>query len=172
MKKGLKIVIGVVVCLYLIVVIFTTGFLLNRNDYGVSNFLGRDLLIVEDKKLEPDYKEHAFLIIKKVDNEKIEVGTKAFFYDTYSTEHKIKFAEVTKKDKINDEETTFTMKDNSIVSSQYILGTEDSVTSLNAIGQFLYVVQSRWGFLFIVVFPLFLAFMYEIYAIYKEVKNK
>ena len=87
MKKGLKIVIGIVVCLYLIVVVFTTAFLLNRNDYGVSNFLGRDLLIVEDKKLEPDYKEHAFLIIKKVDNEKIEVGTKAFFYDTYSTEH-------------------------------------------------------------------------------------
>ncbi|MBR1385916.1 MAG: hypothetical protein IJ568_03700 [Bacilli bacterium] len=172
MKKGLKIVIGVVVCLYLIVVVFTTGFLLNRNDYGVSSFLGRDLLIVEDNNLEPDYKEHSFLIIKKVDNEKIEVGTKAFFYDTYSNEHKIKYAEVTKKDKINEEETTFTMKDNSVVSSQYVLGTENSVTSLNSLGQFLYVVQSRWGFLFIVVFPLFLAFMYEIYAIYKEVKNK
>ena len=64
------------------------------------------------------------------------------------------------------------MKDNNAISSQYVLGNEKSTMVLDGIGQVLYVVQSRWGFLFLVVFPLFLAFIYEIYSIFKEVKAK
>lgn len=172
MKKGLKIVLGIIICIYLVLVVFTTAFLLNRNDYGVSSFLGRYLLLVEEKTLEPDYKEDALLFIKPVDNDKIEVGQKVFYYDTYSTDHKIKYTEVARKEKVNEKETTFTMKDNSLVSGEYVLGTKESTTSFNTFGKILSVVQSRWGFLFIVVFPLFLAFIYEVYAIYKEVKNK
>ena len=172
MKKILKIVIGVVICIYLIMVVFTTAFLLNRNEYGVSKFAGRYLLLVDQESLEPTYKEHALLFIKPVDKKDIEIGETVFVYDTYGTDHKIKYTEVTQKEEVNDNEITFTLKDNTIVSSQYVLGTEDSTTALNGFGKILYVIQSKWGFLFIVVFPLFLAFIYEIYAIYKELKNK
>ncbi len=173
MKKGLKIVGGIVVCLYLIMVVFTTAFLLNRNDYGVSKFLGRSLVLV-DEDLESDYKKDALLFIKSVPNDEIKEGEKVFFYDTYAaaSERKIKYVEVSKKEKINENETTFTMKDNSVVSSQYVLGTHDSTFSLNLFGKIFSLFQSRWGFLFIVVLPLFLAFLYEIYAIYKELKKK
>ena len=64
------------------------------------------------------------------------------------------------------------MKDNSPVSGQYVLGTKKSTIETNTFGKILNVVQSRWGFLFIVVFPLFLALIYEVYAIYKEFKRK
>lgn len=172
MKKILKIVISIVVCIYLIMVVFTTAFLLNRNEYGVSKFAGKYLVLVEEETLEPDYQKHALLFIGSVDRNDIEIGQKVFYYDTYGTEHKIKFTEVTQKEDVNENETTFTMKDNTHVSSQYVLGTEKSTNALNGFGKILYVVQSKWGFLFIVVFPLFLAFIYEIYAIYKEIKNK
>ena len=75
-------------------------------------------------------------------------------------------------EEVNETETTFVLKDNSKVSGQYVLGTKESTSSFQLLGKILYVLQSKWGFLFIVVFPLFLAFIYEIYAIYKEVKNK
>ncbi len=172
MKKGLKIIVSILITLYLVIVVFTTAFLLNRNDYGVSTFLGKYLVFVEDNKLEPTYKTHSLLVINQVENNKLEVGTKAFFYDTYANTKKIKFTEVTKSEQITETETTYTLKDNTKISSQYVLGTEKSTTSLNLLGSFLYLVQSRWGFLFIVVFPLFLAFIYEIYSIYKEVKAK
>ena len=171
MKKGLKIVIGIVVSLYLIMIAFTTAFLLQRNDYGVSKFLGRSLVLVNED-LEGDYKKDALLFIKKVDNDDIKEGEKVFFYDTYSAERKIKYIEVSRKEKINENETTFTMKDNSVVSSQYVLGTHDSTFSLNFFGKVFSVFQSKWGFLLIVVLPLFLAFLYEIYAIYRELKKK
>ncbi len=172
MKKGFKVVLSFVITLYLVIVVFTTAFLLNRNDYGVSSFLGKYLVFVEDHNLEPTYGEHSLLVITPVENTKLDVGSKAFFYDTYATTKKIKFTEVTKKEEVNETETTYTLKDNTRISSEYVLGTERTTASLGVLGAFLYIVQSRWGFLFIVVFPLFLAFIYEAYTIYKEVKEK
>lgn len=171
MKKALKIILSVVITIYLIVIVFTTAFLLNRNDYGVSSFMGRYLLLVEEDTIE-DYGKNTLLFIKPVENKNIEIGQKVFFYDTYSSNKKIKYAEVTRKEEVNEKETSFTMKDNSPVSGEYVLGTKESTHSYQFLGKVLYVLQSKWGFLFIVVFPLFLAFVYEIYAIYKEVKNK
>lgn len=172
MKKVLKIVLGIVICLYLVVVVFTTTFLLRKDDYGVSKFMGKSLILVQEDTLEPDYKENTLLVIGKEKAENIEIGKRVFYYDTYGTKHRIKISEVTNKEKVNDDETTFTMKDNNRVSGQYVIGTQESTKAMSTLGQMLYVVQSRWGFLFIVVFPLFLAFLYEIYAIYREFKKK
>ncbi len=175
-KKVLKIVIGIVVCLYLILIIFTTGFLLNRNDYGVSKFLGKSILLVGDS-LNEEYKKDTILFIESVSDEKINEGDKVFFYDTYSTEHKIKYLEVARKEKeTKDTETAFYIKDkdgaNSKISAQYILGTKESTHAYSFFGKIVSIFQSKWGFLFLVVFPLFVAFLYEIYAIYKEFKKK
>ena len=170
MKKALKIILGVLITIYLILVVLVTGFLLNRNDYGVSKFLGKYLVFVEES-LEPTYQKHSLIMIEPVKFDKVEVGDKIFFYDTYSLERKIKFTEVTKKEVINESSVTYTLKDNNVIDSQNVLGTEKDTTVLTGLGQILYIVQSKWGFLFLIVFPLFLAFIYEIYSIYKEVKN-
>lgn len=172
MKKGLKIALGVLVSIYLVIVIFTTAFLLNKNDYGVSNFMGRYLIVIDDDSLEPDYKEHSLLSIKPVEKDEVEIGDKIFYYDTYSTEHKIKVTEVTRKEEVNENEVTYSLRDNTLISSQYVLGTEKTASTLSFIGSVLYILQSKWGFLLLVVFPLFLAFIYEIYAIIKEIKKK
>ena len=171
MKKVLKIVFGVLVTLYLILVVFVTGYLLNRNDYGVPMFLGKYLVFVEES-LEPTFKEHSLIMITPTKFDEVQVGENIFFYDTYSAEKRIRYTEVTKKEVVNEKEVTNTLKDNNAISSSYVLGNEKNTTVLNGFGQFLYIVQSRWGFLFLVVFPLFLAFIYEIYSIYKEIKNK
>ena len=172
MKKALKIILGILICIYLVVVIFTTGFLLNKNDYGVSSFLGKYIIAIDDDSLEPDYKEQSMLVIEPVTSEDINAGDKIFYYDTYSTKHQIKFTEVTRKEKVNDKEVTYTLRDNTLVSSEYVLGSEKTATSHSFLGKLLYILQSKRGFLIIVVFPLFLAFIYEIYAIVKEFKRK
>ncbi len=171
MKKGLKIVAGIIISLYLIMVVFTTAFLLNRNDYGVSSFLGRSLILVNED-LEGEYKKDALLFIGKVKNEDVKEGDMAFFYDTYSGEHKIKYIEISRKEQTNETETTYITKSNDRISSQYLIGTHDSTFALNSFGKVFSLFQSKWGFLLVVVLPLFLAFLYEIYAIYRELKKK
>ena len=120
MKKALKIVLSIVISVYLILIVFTTAFLLNRNDYGVSSFAGRYLVLVEDEGIE-DYSNNTLLFISKVDNKNIEIGQKAFFYDTYSTDHKIKYAEVVRKEEINEKETTYVLKDIFLLRKRMVL---------------------------------------------------
>lgn len=167
----MKFLCGVVGTIYIVVAVFTTAFLLNRNDYSVTEFGSASMFIVNDGELEPDYSDNTLLVVSKKSNDDIKIGDKIFFYDTYSNEKVIKFNEVIKKEKVTDTETTFTTKDNSVFSSEFVLGTEDSTSNYAMLGSVLNVLQSKWGFLFIIVFPLFLAFIYEIYAIIKEIKN-
>ena len=77
-----------------------------------------------------------------------------------------------RKEKINEKEVTYSLRDNTLVSSEYVLSSEKEASTSSFFGKVLYILQSKWGFLLIVVFPLFLAFIYEIYAIYKEFKKK
>ena len=172
MKKALKIILGILLCIYLVVIAFTTGLLLNKNEYGVSKFLGKYYIALDDDSLAPDYKQNNILVLKPVTEEDIEVGDKIFYYDTYSADHKIKFTEVTRKEKVNEKEVTYSLRDNTLVSSEYVLGSEKTANSLSLLGKLLYILQSKWGFLLIVVFPLFLLFIYEIYAIVMEVRKK
>lgn len=166
--KGLVSFLGVV---YIAVAIFTTAFLLNRNDYSVTVFGNSSLFIVNEDELEPNYSANTLLVVNKENSDNINVGDKIFYYDTYSNEKVIKYNEVTKKERVTDTETTFITKENKVLSGQYVLGTEESTTNYVLLGSILNVLQSKWGFLFFILFPLFLAFVYEIYAIIKEVKN-
>lgn len=171
MKKIFKFLFSIVGVVYVAVAVFTTAFLLNRNDYSVTQFGESSLFIVNEDEMQPYYSDDTLLVIEKKANESIEIGEKIFYYDTYSNEKVIKFNEVTKKEKITDVETTFTTKDNSVLSSEYVIGSESTTTDYVLLGSVLNVLQSKWGFLFIIVFPLFLAFIYEIYAIVKEVRE-
>ena len=38
-------------------------------------------------------------------------------------------------------------------------------------GTVLNVLESKWGFLFLIVFPSLLAFLYEITVVFSEIKN-
>lgn len=65
MKKGLKIVIGVLLIPYFIVAIFLTVCLLNYNDYNVTVFNNKSLIIIRDSSLEPTYKKNDLVVIEK-----------------------------------------------------------------------------------------------------------
>jgi len=111
------------------------------------------------------------LVIKDNNKEKIKVGDSIFYFDVLTTRKNIKINEVTKANKIGEDQITFTLKDNSVVGSDNVMGTESETKVLSFFGTILYVFQSRYGFLFLVIFPLSLLFIYEVYAIYKEFKE-
>ncbi len=170
MKKVLKILMGVVIFVYIVVAILTTVFLLNRNDYNVSVFGDKALLIAKDDELLPFYSNGTLLVIEKIPSTEVEIGEMGFFYDVNTVEKIIKYSEITKKENIA-KDTTYTTKDNSLYSNDYFIGVEKSTKEYKLVGKVLNVLQSKWGFLFIIVFPLFLAFIYEIYAIVNEIKK-
>ena len=171
MKKGLKAFLGVLVILYILIAILTTTFLIKRNDYGVVKIGDKSYFLVENEELGEEYDNHTLIVVTRTPNSDINVGDNVFYYDTYTHNKTIKFNEVTKKEDINENETTFTTKDNSSFSSSFLLGSEENMSSYVLFGKIFFVLQSRWGFLFLIIFPLLLAFLYEIYALVKEVKG-
>lgn len=58
------------------------------------------------------------------------------------------------------------------VSSQYVLGSAKDTTVIPVVGQILSVLESKWGFLFLIVFPSLIAFLYELTVVFSGIKEE
>lgn len=164
-----RIILGVLLTVYLIVAIFLTACLLTYNDYKISEFGDTSFVIVKNNDFEPTYKKGTLLIIKKNDNKDIKVNDEIFFYNTYKNQVSVSHSKVTKVEKVTDTETTFVLTGDYPLSSQYVIGKADTTKVVNNIGTYMSLLESRWGFLFIIVLPISVLFIYEIYVIVKEI---
>ena len=164
-----RIILGTLLSIYLIIAIFLTACLLTYNDYKISVFGDKSLVIVKNDDFEPDYKKGSLLIITKNANEDIKVNDEIFFYTTYGNQMTVSHSKVTKVEKVTDTETTFTLEGEYPLSSEWVIGKADTTKVMNGVGSFLSVLESRWGFLFMIVLPISVLFIYEIYVIVKEI---
>lgn len=166
----MKRVIGnIIFVIYAIIAVFVTVCLLSYNDYKVSEFGNNSLIIIDNNSLEPDFSAGDLVIANKED--KIEVGDKVFFYNTYGRDMEITLGEVTEMEEVSAKETTYTMNDQLTLSSEYVIGSAKTATKIGVVGGILSVLESKWGFLFLIVFPSLIAFMYEIYIIVAEIRD-
>ncbi len=170
MKKILKILFGIFVTLYLVVAVFLTVCLLSFNDYKISVIGNKSLVILDDNTLEPEYKKGSLLVIEKNKNDDIKVNDEIFFYNTYKSQVVVNKSRVDKTQKITDNETTFTVNKKYEISSEYVIGKTDTTKVIENVGSALGFLESKWGFLIVIVFPLSLLFVYEIYAVIKEIR--
>lgn len=171
MKKVLKIFGGILVTIYILIAVVLTACLLTYNDYKISVFGDRSLIILEDNELAPKYKKGSLLIVKKNSNDDIKQGDEIFFYNTYKNKVVVNVSKVNKVKKVTDTETTYTINGKYEISSQYVIGKSDTTTVINDVGSILSVLESKWGFLLVIVFPISLLFIYELYIIIREIKE-
>ena len=172
MKILSNIIKGVLVSIWFVIAVFVTACLLSYNDYEVTVFGKNTLLIVDSEEMEPDYLEGDLLIIKKKSDNKINVGDEVFYYNTSkNTETNVFTSKVLEKDTQDKSETVYVLNDTK-VSSSYIIGTKDSVTIYHKLGTILGVLTSKWGYMFLVIFPTLFATIYEIVMIVESAKQK
>lgn len=170
MKKFMKILLSIVVVIYAIVAMFLTACLLNYNDYKITVFGDKSLIIVNDDTLKDKYKKGSLLVVDK-NGEEIKKGDEIIFYNTYNNQVNISIAEVTAKEKITDTETTYTIKGDYDISSEYLIGSTKNVKAYGVIGAILGLLESRVGFLIFIILPITIAFLYEIYVLISEIKQ-
>lgn len=164
-----KIIIGLLLTVYLVVAVFLTACLLTYNDYKISVFGDKSFVIVKNNDFEPDYKKGTLLIITKNDNDDIKVNDEIFFYNTYKNQISVSHSKVVKVEKVHETETTYTLDGNFPISSDYVIGKADTTKVINNVGTYMSALESRWGFLFMIVLPISVLFIYEIYVIVKEI---
>ncbi len=166
----MKRVLGnVIFIIYAIIAVFVTICLLSYNEHKISEFGQYSLLIIDSNQLEPNFNEGDLVIVNKKDS--IKEGDKIFFYNTYSSSLEVTLAEVTSIERVSNTEYTYTLNGEISISSEYILGPANTSTRIAVVGTILSILESKWGFLFLIVFPSLIAFLYEIYIVVIEVKK-
>lgn len=170
MKKIRDFVKNLIIIAYILVIIFVTICLLSYNDYGVAVLDGNTLFPVIDSDLEPNYTVGDLLIVKKNKLVDVKVGDKVFFYRTIAGEVMVNIATITDIEGVTLDEYTYTIEGNYKFSSSNFIGKVDTAKVIPKVGKILSILQSKWGFLFLGVFPSLIAFLYTLYTVVLEVQ--
>lgn len=170
-KKFLKGLWGLVEVIIIIYVICMTAFLLCKNEYGFTQ-IGDMTYITINKHLQsylPETKEHDLLMVKQ-NNKDINVGDKIYYYAVENNEYIIKTAHVQENVISEDDMALYQLDDESktTIATTRVIGKYSAI--YHNIGGVLDVLQSRIGFLLLVILPILLIFMYQIYALIIVIK--
>ena len=99
------------------------------------------------------------------------LGDKIFFYDKEEEQVTVNLGTVVSKKNITKTETTYTMNGDYPISSEYLIGKTETSKVYHGLGSVLSVLESRFGFLFLIIFPILILFIYEVFIVIKEVKT-
>ena len=164
-------IISVLIGIWIIVAIFTTVCLLSFNKYRVAEFGKYSIFTVDTDILEPEFSEGSLMITKKTNHKHINPGDNVFYYDSESSEAVVNVGTVVHKEEVTSTEATLTMQNDNKISMSYVLGKEETATSIPVLGTILSIIESKWGYMFLVIFPTILIVVYEVFNIITEVKR-
>ena len=163
-----KIIINVLFITYFILTIIVTYSLLSYNKYNISEFDDHYILTIKENINE--IKTSDLLSIKKSTN--LNLNDYVFYYDTHNAQVTVKIAQIKKIESVSDQEKTIVLDNELILSSENILGTISNTTRYPLLGNVYNILTSKWGYPIIIILPMLVAFIYEVYEIAKEIKKK
>ena len=171
LKNVWEFVKNFVIIAYILLIIFVTICLLSFNEYKVTEFGKNTIIPIIDEDLEPDYTVGDLVIVEKGKLSRVDVGDVVFFYRTISGITTINYAKITKSEMVTDTEFTYTVEGDYKFSSSYFIGEAENATVIPKVGKVLSILESKWGFLFLGVFPSLVAFLYTLHYVIVEVQE-
>ena len=166
LKTIKNILVGILGTAFYLFALVMTVLLLNYNEFGVTEFGDTSLIILEQEISNNNYKKGDLIIVQKTRYDMINKGDEVF---TYSVNSKgVATVEIGKVGEKYDKEKAISFENGASFSEEYIIG--KATKTYNEVGTVLSIIESKWGFLFIVLVPGFMIFLYEIYALIIEIK--
>jgi len=165
-KKVKSFILGILGCAFFVFALSMTLLLLNYNKYGLTQFGNTTLVIISDDISSEVLKKGDLVLVDLKKLDELELGDEAFVYRV-SPEGNVS-VEVGKIGQIYEDEDAIAFENGDTFSMQFVIGEAEEI--YNDVGTFLSIVESKWGFLFIVLVPCLLIFIYEIYALIIEIK--
>ena len=158
------------IIIYIIFVFLVTVLLFSFNRFSNSE-LG-DKVIACAKVNFSTFKKGDLLIIRK--NDRIKIGDEVVFYDTNEVKNYLNSETVKRVIKTNEKETTYEIRDNEYLSSEYVLATTKNVKSYPLLGYIYLITTSYLGYPLFVIIPIVGYFIYLLkkYGYVKKKKKK
>lgn len=163
----------ILIGIWIVVAIFTTACLISSNDYGVSEFGDKSIFVVDNRSLE-EYgfdKNDIIITTKGLEKEYNEGDGVFFYYGNKETRSYINFGVIEKVERVEGAQDAFYFA-NDQVSYDKILGLANGAKVMKKWGFVLGLLESKWGFMFLIILPTLYAVVYEVYTIAIEVKKK
>lgn len=185
MKKAFNIITDVLLVIFILLAALITIVSLNTKDRGVTNIFGYVPLNIQTNSMQDVINPGDLIITQKYNGEDIEVGDIISFFSVEEETTIIKTHRVVRKEN-NDGTITFITKgDNAEGEDQLELTKNDIVSvyqsndyhgwKLPIVGSIFSFLKSQTGFLFCIILPLFVFFIYQLYkfvVIIMEEKKK
>lgn len=166
LEKIKSIILGILGVLFFCFALAMTILLLNYNDYGLTQFGSTTWVLINDNISSDSFKKGDLVLVESKKLADLKIDDEVFTYRVGAKGNV--HVELGKVGQIYSEENAISYENGDTYAMDFVIGTADKV--YNKIGTYLSIIESRWGFLFIVLVPCFLIFIYEIYALIVEVK--
>ncbi len=163
MKKVLRFIWSIVELVIIAYVILITSFILCRNKYGytqIGDYTFNNIALIDERNIE-DTKKGDLLVVKNTND--IKKGDRIYYYAAYNEVFIVRSDYVVSIES-DDYSSLYTIERNGeklTIANTRVLGKYSNTYS--NLGAILDVLESRVGFLFLVLLPIMIVFIYQIY---------
>lgn len=169
MKKIIKVILWLVVTVVVLVDVTLTLYLLNYNKFNVSVIGDKSLLVM--KKNIDKFQEGDLVVVKKNKQSDYKVGDHIFFYDTAGKEVVLNYGKINEFEENPGSDPVFVMNNNYLLGYEKVVGKGESATVYSGIGGIIAILSSRWIFLLVIILPITVLFLVQLYLLIKEIKK-
>ena len=168
-KRTGTIVISVVLwIIILIAALYAFTTIATRDNQNVSSIGGYTPMVVKSDSMAPTFEKGDLIFIKKCDTTKLEVGDIICFHTIIDNEYALNTHRIKEIAKQGDARSYTTMGDNNQgIADQHIISDGDIVGKyvghLSKMGNVMDFLSSSSGFLIVIVIPMLLFFIYQVY---------
>ena len=165
-----NIILGIILFVYLGFIIIISTLLLNRNEYGISQFGDKALILITEPVSNPKYEKGNLVIVEETKISKLNIGDEVFIYKTDKKTKTVKVI-VAKVGKINTEATSpyiVLANDGTAWGEDFIAG--KAINTYKTIGGILSFIESKWIFFCLLIVPCFFILLYEIHLVIITIK--
>lgn len=167
-KKIGSIVISVVMWIIILVsalYAFTT--LATKDDGSVSNLAGFTPMTVQSDSMSPTFNQGDLIVIKQCDTSDLQVGDIVTFHTIVDGQYALNTHRIVSIDELNGMHSFTTKGDNNDIADQHVISDGDIVgkyvLKIPYLGKVMDILSSSAGFLVIIVIPMLLFFIYQVY---------
>lgn len=169
LKRIGTIVISVILwAIILLAALYAFTTMATKDDQSVSRILGYTPMTVESDSMKPTFCKGDLIFIKKCDTSKLKEGDIITFHTIIDNQYALNTHRIQKIDEVNGVRSYTTIGDNNNgVADQHVISDGDIVGKyvghISNLGKVMNFLSSSMGFLIVIVLPMLLFFIYQVY---------
>ena len=167
-KKAASIVVSVIMWIVILVAaLFAFTTLATKDDGSASSLAGFTPLTVQSESMAPTFDENDLIIIKKSDPATLQVGDIVTFHTIIDNQYALNTHRIVSINQVDGLNSYTTKGDNNEFADQHVIADGDIVGKyvgkIPYMGKVISFLSTTWGFLIVIVLPMLLFFIYQVY---------